>query len=727
MLSPIFLVAALCAPAQSPEAAVSFAFGDVFARDLATLGEQLALALEREPAWDVLFDYGALTPRGTSFGLFGPTAQSVYFVVPDGPPSLRRGVEHRTIEVVARGANGAPAWDRVESVVHVTRPAGADAATHARVLRWLTGGVDRPVAVQGVPSPATGAAAPVRRPEQLVVAHGLTPTDLRADVFVGAGGRVFAWERLGHEHRAQHTLRRIDLSNPAVGAYAAATLWPQGVPGTRVLARADHRYDSPGIDLGRGVVEFDWSAATASQPWVGFVMDLRDVLGGPLDASDPNASVSFSVRGTTTQPSASPRLFVVLEDVHAGGNGLGNEGHVAIELNELSTFEQQVVIPLYQFQFANQALDRTSLVHLKIAARDANIPGSQSALTGDLELYEPRIVVDSPERRTPQNVFWSNDPVAHAAGGPGAPLSERFLGQSTSVFKWFAGFGGASTSAVPGLMAQIDAVLAAGRVPHVVMELWPAAGADTLASIASGGYDAFFRALFEACRAREGRIELAPLHEANGYWYPWSSNGREALLRDGWRRIAGLRDAADANNVALAYVVSNLPGDAGLTSRAVAAFPGDRYVDMIGLQGFESGYDTVVDSYNELFTNILSALDVLSDLPVVITEYGFHTINGAQQPKGQLYRWALEDQVAGRAPAPILGAWTFNVAKQENGAWRDWRVYDDQANVVSAMVPWAQSLVALANHPLLASPTGADAHTQAVRAHARIAARLAPR
>jgi len=713
--------------ADAPRDALTFAYGDVFANELQPLSEQLSAALGLAGGWDTLSTYGQLTPRGVSFGLSGPGVAALYFIVPSSALRIIDGVAARRIEVVAAAANGAPRWSEVSHVVHVTRPLTASTAQHVALIERLVGVGARAVNA-GAPRAVGAGGARAAAPTEAVVAHGLLPTDLTPGT-LSRGPGAGAFEVLRQEHRARRALGGAVRAVPAADTYARATLTPGGAAGLRVAVRPDTTYDVPGIALGRVVLDFEWSATTAEEPWVGFALDLRGPAGQPLDVATGDAALLFSVRGETRQPDGAARLFVALEDMHAGTpGGLGNEAHLAIDLPELTSMEQTVSLPLGRFLQVNPALDLRSLVHLKFAARDANVPGSTSCLAGDVELFDPRFVRDSPARRTPQNVFWSNEPLAHARGGAGAPLALRFIDQPTSVYKWFVGVAGPNAASVPGLLAEIAAVRATGRTPHVVMELWPSGGHPPIEAIAAGAYDAYFDALLEGCRDLGGRIELAPLHEANGFWYPWSSLGNSGRLRDAWRRIDSRRDALAAHNVALCYVVSNLPGDRELTRRAIEAFPGDDVVDLIGLQGFESGYDLVVDSFNELFTNIGAALDAVSDLPIVVTEYGFHALPNAEHGKGQLYRWALEDQLAGRTAAPFMGAFCFNVAKQENGAWRDWRVVQNNSSEpLPELSAWYPGLVGLAARPNLASGDGAEAHLAALRAHTRFAARFAPR
>jgi beta-mannanase len=76
--------------------------------------------------------------------------------------------------------------------------------------------------------------------------------------------------------------------------------------------------------------------------------------------------------------------------------------------------------------------------------------------------------------------------------------------------------------------------------------------------------------------------------EMNGNWYPWSTGSggalkRPALFVAAWRHVHDVFTAAGATNVH--WVWSPIAhGDA-----AASLYPGDRYVDVIGLSGFNGG------------------------------------------------------------------------------------------------------------------------------------------
>ncbi|MEM6671779.1 MAG: hypothetical protein AAF726_02985 [Planctomycetota bacterium] len=710
-----FLAAAAgAAPApNAPQSAVEFAWGDVFQSDAATLDNQLCGALELPSGRTFTFSFGGVAGYGIAYGLYGSGLEPIFFVDRDSGPIAARPLLVRTLDVVETDAQGGPVWDQVVTRVLVVRPGdGADVAPETYVERLVSlararGAPPRPREASKVGGTAA-VSSPALVDDVRIVAHDLATTDLTVGTFTGPRGESLAWEVQSHAHRTKRDLYEVDLASPESAQFAASSFVPSGLAGNGVTIESDTAYDSSGVNLGRRLARLRWTPAAVLAQRVGFEFDVTDS-GAPRDLSTPTARLVFSVAGSDVDC-----LSVSLTDE------TGARDAALVDLEQITPYEQTVVLPLDSFQ----GVDLSRSMRLGFSVRDPLAP-SNTCEGGELAIFAPRVSVASPYLSTPQNVFWSNDPLQDASGGPSAPLTDSFLGQPTSVYKYFVGVSGPSIASANQIVAEIGAIRAADLTPHVVIELFPAAGSSTLNAIVSGAYDAFFTTIFTGCRSIGGRIELAPLHEANGFWYPWRGDLQPGTLRNAWQRIDLLRDDARAHNVALAYVVSCLETAPGVQRAAASGFPGDDVVDMIGIQGFESGYDGDVVRANEVFTATTEILDRLSDLPFVLTEYGFFTVPGAEYEKGQLATWALDDQIAARSFQPYSGAIYFNVSKFENGAFRNWRLLQDNGQPLTEVLPYIFGLESRASNPVLRSVAeGRRASDAAHRRHSRLFARL---
>lgn len=116
---------------------------------------------------------------------------------------------------------------------------------------------------------------------------------------------------------------------------------------------------------------------------------------------------------------------------------------------------------------------------------------------------------------------------------------------------------------------------------------------------------------------------LAPFHEMNGNWDPWGGtigSNTPAKVIAAWKRIHDII----GNKVKYAWVVnnSNVPNRAGNTPADY--WPGDSYVDIVGVDGFDWGGQTFLQAIAPNYTVVKSY-----GKPVWITSFG--TANTSNQ------------------------------------------------------------------------------------------------
>jgi mannan endo-1,4-beta-mannosidase len=183
-----------------------------------------------------------------------------------------------------------------------------------------------------------------------------------------------------------------------------------------------------------------------------------------------------------------------------------------------------------------------------------------------------------------------------------------------------------------------------------------------LADIANGASDDYVRSFASAVRRVNVPVAISFGHEMNGFWFPWgtASVGPGDFVR-AWRRVHDLFGDAGATNVIWVWnpnVVNPVPEVA-----LQPLYPGDAYVDWIGL----SGYYTLsgARTFRTLFGPTLAALRGFTRKPVLIAE------TGAMPGRGK--RRAVADLFAGVASSRnVLGLIWFEYDKEV-----DWRVGND--------------------------------------------------
>jgi beta-mannanase len=114
----------------------------------------------------------------------------------------------------------------------------------------------------------------------------------------------------------------------------------------------------------------------------------------------------------------------------------------------------------------------------------------------------------------------------------------------------------------------------------------------SLKAILSGRYDTYIRAFAAAIRDARRLIHLRPMHEMNGFWYPWCGtvNGNvPGDFQPAWRRLRRLFAEEGAGNVMWVWspYASSLPPDP--ENQMERYFPGDEDVDLTALDGYNWG------------------------------------------------------------------------------------------------------------------------------------------
>jgi hypothetical protein len=171
----------------------------------------------------------------------------------------------------------------------------------------------------------------------------------------------------------------------------------------------------------------------------------------------------------------------------------------------------------------------------------------------------------------------------------------------------------------------VEASYRRGALPVLSWEPWAglAEGTDqpayALARIIDGEYDPYIRGFATAARDHGWPLAVRFAHEMNGDWFPWSeqtSGNRPGEYREAWRHVHDLFEDVGADNVIWLWSPNILRPVPSIDLEAL--FPGDDYVDWIGMVGYAVEESTAAD----VFGPTLDALRAFTDKPLVITETG---------------------------------------------------------------------------------------------------------
>lgn len=234
-----------------------------------------------------------------------------------------------------------------------------------------------------------------------------------------------------------------------------------------------------------------------------------------------------------------------------------------------------------------------------------------------------------------------------------------------------------------GLAFPVDearALWRRGIMPNYTWEPWNTAlgltdpGQIHLQDILDGAWDGYIRA-----RAREFAAVRLPIlvrwgHEFNGNWYPWgiaNNNADPSLYVRAYRHVHDLTVAAGARNVQWVWAYNNGPSPDEAYNDPAGAYPGDEYVDWVGIDGYNWGFGPSWDpagdhwaSFDATFaTAYAKARAVAPHRPVMLGEFA------SSEDGGDKAQWLRDMDALLRSGAyPDLELLTyFDLTKEE--AW----------------------------------------------------------
>ena len=208
-----------------------------------------------------------------------------------------------------------------------------------------------------------------------------------------------------------------------------------------------------------------------------------------------------------------------------------------------------------------------------------------------------------------------------------------------------------------------------GSVPLITWEPWITNEIGTLEAISSGSYESYVTNFLQDAKDWGGPVLLRFAHEMNGNWYPWDGahNGANASsaqkYKDAFIYIYNVRQALQADNVYLVWTPNstNMPNEAW--NSASAYYPGDQYVDWVGMDGYNWG-NANWQSFDAIFSSIYQELIALTSKPLLIGEFASDELGGSKAA------WITDalSKIESNYPRIKAFCW-FNINKE-----RDWRV-----------------------------------------------------
>jgi mannan endo-1,4-beta-mannosidase len=211
---------------------------------------------------------------------------------------------------------------------------------------------------------------------------------------------------------------------------------------------------------------------------------------------------------------------------------------------------------------------------------------------------------------------------------------EHLARKHLSVVMWYSDWEHNSLS-----VEQLRAIANRGSLPEITWEPWDFSKGPyhpqpkyTLQSIIDGSHDAYIRSWARALAAYGKPVRLRLAQEMNGNWYPWAEgvNGnRRGQFVEAWRHVHDLFRAAGADNVQWVWSPVAIAG-----SITAEQYPGNAYVDMIGLSLFNGGAQLKYNKWESFAVKVGPSLRAVKKIaphePIEISEVGVAERGGSK-------------------------------------------------------------------------------------------------
>jgi mannan endo-1,4-beta-mannosidase len=162
-------------------------------------------------------------------------------------------------------------------------------------------------------------------------------------------------------------------------------------------------------------------------------------------------------------------------------------------------------------------------------------------------------------------------------------------------------------------------------------------------------------------------------HEMNGVWYPWSETTGKGDSINGnnkgdyvkmWKHVHDIFEQEGANNLVVwtwaPNIINNLPAANKTVDFLKAMYPGDEYVDWVGVSGYlRPAYKADNNfTFDYTFGSTLDQLREISDKPIILAEIGASEVGG----KKPQWITSVFDALAEPENADIIGLSWFNLS-----------------------------------------------------------------
>lgn len=178
-------------------------------------------------------------------------------------------------------------------------------------------------------------------------------------------------------------------------------------------------------------------------------------------------------------------------------------------------------------------------------------------------------------------------------------------------------------------------------------------------------------------RTPERRLYFRPAHEMNGDWFPWSATDETspADYIGMWRRIHDIFADTALDETHIQWMWAPNADEVG-DVRAEEYYPGDEYVDWIGLDGFNFGDVEPWSDWRtpeEIFSGMLSRTREITEKPTALTEFASTSYHNGEYRPAKKAHWIEQAYAMIEREGIEMACW-FDIDKEGEDE-SDWAVF----------------------------------------------------
>lgn len=209
-----------------------------------------------------------------------------------------------------------------------------------------------------------------------------------------------------------------------------------------------------------------------------------------------------------------------------------------------------------------------------------------------------------------------------------------------------------------------------GEIVELTLQTTATEGRNMVYEVLDGNYDDYLHAYAKEVAEFGHPVLFRPFNEMNGDWCAYSAynTSRDTeIFKELYKYVFNIFAEAGADNVIWVWNPNEKSFPDFKWNSEVLYYPGDKYVDVVGLTGYNTGtyYEGETwRSFREIYDPLYERAIALYDKPLMITEFACSSVGGSKE------QW-VADMFASMSAYPSIKA----------AIWWDGRDLDSQGNI----------------------------------------------